>query len=74
MTNEERRAYLKKWNEKKKAKERKALLEEVRNKITNLTFLCCEVSPASVIDEVVKIIDKYIESEEDKTIWQDSNF
>lgn len=74
MTNEERRAYLKKWNEKKKAKERKVLLEEVRNEITNLTFLRCEVSPASVIDEVVKIIDKYIESEEDKTIWQDSNF
>ena len=74
MTNEERRAYLKKWNEKKKAEERKALLEEVRNEITNLTFWRCEVSPASVIDEVVKIIDKYIESEEDKTIWQDSNF
>lgn len=74
MTNEERRAYLKKWNEKKKAKERKVLLEEVRNEITNLTFWRCEVSPASVIDEVVKIIDKYIESEEDKTIWQDSNF
>ena len=74
MTNEERRAYLKKWNEKKKAEERKALLEEVRNEITNLTFWRCEVSPASVSDEVVKIIDKYIESEEDKTIWQDSNF
>lgn len=74
MTNEDRRAYLKKWNEKKKAKERKVLLEEVRNEITNLTFWRCEVSPASVIDEVVKIIDKYIESEEDKTIWQDSNF
>lgn len=70
MTNEERGAYLKKWNKMKEAKERKALLEEMRNEITNLTFWWGEVSPASVIDEVVKIVDKYIESEEEKTIWQ----
>lgn len=71
MTDEERRTYLKKWNKKKEAKERKALLEEIRYEIRNLTFWWGEVSPASVINEVVKIIDKYIESEEDKTIWQD---
>jgi hypothetical protein len=71
MTNEEKRAYLKKWNEKKRAEERKNLLEELKNEINGLTFYWGEVHPRTVLDSVDEIINKYIEREEEKAIWQD---
>jgi hypothetical protein len=71
MTNEEKRAYLKKWNEKKRAEERKNLLEELKSEINGLTFYWGEVHPRAVLDSVDEIINKYIEREEEKAIWQD---
>jgi hypothetical protein len=71
MTNEEKRAYLKKWNEKKRAEERKNLLEELKSEINGLTFYWGEVHPQTVLDSVDEIINKYIEREEEKAIWQD---
>lgn len=71
MVNNELAVYLKKWNEKKKAKERKELLEELKNEIDGLTFYWGEVHPQTVLDRVDEIINRYIEREEEKTIWQE---
>lgn len=71
MVNNELAVCLKKWNEKKKAKERKELLEELKNEIDGLTFYWGEVHPRTVLDRVDEIINRYIEREEEKTIWQE---
>lgn len=35
------------------------VLEKIRAKIEDLTYYCWEVSPRTVIDDVLEIIDKY---------------
>jgi len=43
----------------------KCVLDKIRAEIDGLTYYWCEVNPRSVIDDVLKIIDKYkAESEE----------
>ena len=36
--------------------------DKIRVEIEDLTYYCCEVHPRNVIDDVLEIIDKYIES------------
>ena len=40
------------------------VLDKIRDEIEHLTYYWCEVSPKSVIDDVLQIIDKYSKSEE----------
>ena len=41
------------------------VIDKIRAEIQGLTYYWCEVNPRSVIDDVLKIIDKYrTESEE----------
>lgn len=35
------------------------VLDKIRAEIEDLTYYCCEVHPKYVIDDVLKIIDKY---------------
>ena len=37
------------------------ILDKVRAEVEQLTYYWCEVNPKSVIDDVLKIIDKYRE-------------
>ncbi len=47
-----------------KALEQESAIDKIRAEIEDLTYYCCEVHPRTVIDDVLKIIDKYRESEE----------
>lgn len=42
-----------------KALKQDYILEKIRAEIDGLTYYWCEVNPRSVIDDVLKIIDKY---------------
>jgi lantibiotic modifying enzyme len=46
-----------------KALEQESAIDKIRAEIEDLTYYCCEVHPRNVIDDVLKIIDKYRESE-----------
>ena len=35
------------------------VLDKIREEIEALTYYCCEIHPKNVIDDVLKIIDKY---------------
>ena len=49
-----------------KALDNESVLDKIRDEIDGLTYYWCEVNPRSVIDDVLKVIDKYkAESEED---------
>lgn len=48
-----------------KALEQQPILDKIRAEIEDLTYYCWEVSPRTVIDDVLEIIDKHkAESEE----------
>ena len=42
-----------------KALEHEAILDKIRAEIEDLTYYCWEVNPRTVIDDVLKIINKY---------------
>ena len=42
------------------------VLNKIRAEIEDLTYYCWEVSPRTVIDDVLEIIDKYKAEGEDK--------
>lgn len=48
-----------------KALEHEAILDKIRAEIEDLTYYCWEVSPRTVIDDVLEIIDKYKAESED---------
>ena len=41
------------------ALEQEPVIDKIRAEIEDLTYYCCEVHPKNVIDDVLKIIDKY---------------
>ena len=42
-----------------KALEQEDVLDKIRAEIEDLTYYCWEISPRTVIDDVLEIIDKY---------------
>ena len=42
-----------------KALDNEGVLDKIRAEIDGLTYYWCEVNPRSVIDDVLKVIDKY---------------
>lgn len=50
----------------KAVNDRVDVLDKIRAEIEDLTYYCWEVSPRTVIDDVLEIIDKYKAESEDK--------
>lgn len=42
------------------------VLDKIRAEIEDLTYYCCEIHPRTVIEDVLKIIDKYKAESEEK--------
>jgi len=46
-------------------------MDKIKSEIEHLTYYWCEINPKTVIDDVLRIIDKYKEESEDKDASSD---